>query len=148
MSRLFKKLTALALALAVGATALPFTASSAEAGHRHRGGVHIYYGSGPYYSHDPYYYGRHRYYRHHRRHHRDAFVAGIAGLAIGTIIGSTLNQPRYYRPHYRSKVYYNRGYRPAPWSRAWYRYCSAKYRSFDPYSGTFQPYHGPRKLCR
>ena len=38
--------------------------------------------------------------------------------------------------------------RPAPWTREWYAYCSSKYRSFDPASGTFQPYHGPRQLCR
>jgi hypothetical protein len=38
--------------------------------------------------------------------------------------------------------------RPAPWTREWYAYCTSKYRSFDPPSGTFQPYHGPRQLCR
>ena len=38
--------------------------------------------------------------------------------------------------------------RPAPYTRGWYAYCARKYRSFDPASGTFQPYHGPRKLCR
>lgn len=38
--------------------------------------------------------------------------------------------------------------RPAPWTREWYGYCTSKYRSFDPVSGTFQPYHGPRQLCR
>ncbi|HDO52517.1 MAG TPA: BA14K family protein, partial [Rhizobiales bacterium] len=29
-----------------------------------------------------------------------------------------------------------------------YNYCSQRYRSFDPRSGTFQPYNGPRRLCR
>ena len=38
--------------------------------------------------------------------------------------------------------------RPAPWTQQWYAYCTSKYRSFDPASGTFQPYHGPRQLCR
>jgi len=38
--------------------------------------------------------------------------------------------------------------RPPPWSREWYAYCTSKYRSFDPATGTFQPYHGPRQLCR
>ena len=40
------------------------------------------------------------------------------------------------------------GGRPAPWTPEWYAYCNSKYRSFDPASGTFQPYHGPRRLCR
>jgi hypothetical protein len=38
--------------------------------------------------------------------------------------------------------------RPPPWSPGWYAYCTSKYRSFDPATGTFQPYHGPRQLCR
>ncbi len=38
--------------------------------------------------------------------------------------------------------------RPAPWTDEWYDYCSWKYRSFDPASGTFQPYRGGRRLCR
>jgi len=38
---------------------------------------------------------------------------------------------------------------PRPWTRAWYGYCASKYRSFDPRSGTYQPYGGgPRRLCR
>jgi hypothetical protein len=38
--------------------------------------------------------------------------------------------------------------RPPAWTREWYAYCASKYRSFDPPSGTFQPYYGPRQLCR
>ncbi len=67
----------------------------------------------------------------------------IAGFAIGAIIGGAIASDRrhyYYAPAYR--------YRPRPWTRAWYDYCFARYRSFDPYSGTYQPYHGPRRLCR
>ncbi|MBZ8134925.1 BA14K family protein [Afifella sp. IM 167] len=37
---------------------------------------------------------------------------------------------------------------PQPWTPEWYLYCESKYRSFDPDSGTFQPYNGPRQLCR
>lgn len=40
------------------------------------------------------------------------------------------------------------GSAPRQWSKAWYRYCANKYRSFDPDSGTFQPYEGPRRMCR
>jgi len=38
--------------------------------------------------------------------------------------------------------------RPYPWTPEWYDYCASRYRSFDPASGTFQPYHGRRRLCR
>ena len=51
--------------------------------------------------------------------------------------------PVYYAPP--PAVYYGR---PAPWTDEWYDYCASKYRSFDPVSGTFQPYHGRRRLCR
>ncbi|WP_414832009.1 BA14K family protein [Afifella sp. YEN Y35] len=37
---------------------------------------------------------------------------------------------------------------PRPWTREWYAYCSSKYRSFDPRTGTYRPYNGPRRLCR
>ncbi len=59
--------------------------------------------------------------------------------------------PVYYykpvRPHYAPPpaVYQ---YAPQPWTPEWYAYCSQRYRSFDPRSGTFQPYRGPRRLCQ
>ncbi|WP_068086007.1 BA14K family protein [Polycladidibacter stylochi] len=37
---------------------------------------------------------------------------------------------------------------PAPWTQQWYRYCTQKYRSFNPQTGTFMSYSGVRKLCR
>lgn len=37
---------------------------------------------------------------------------------------------------------------PAPFTAEWIRYCEGRYRSFDRDSGTFQPNHGPRRLCR
>ncbi len=97
-----------------------------------------------------------------RRHHGGAVAAAIIGLgAIAIIANSRRHRHRSsyysygYRPYYfapppyvtyaRSPVY---SYAPAPFSRAWYRYCARKYRSFDPRSGTFQPYRGPRRLCR
>lgn len=58
------------------------------------------------------------------------------------------------------------GYRPAPppppgaytvpprhgappaWSRAWYDYCAARYRTFDPNTGYFVASGGVRKFCR
>ena len=58
--------------------------------------------------------------------------------------------PVYYkpaRPHYAPPPVAHR-YAPEPWTPEWYAYCSQRYRSFDPRSGTFQPYHGPRRLCQ
>lgn len=96
-----------------------------------------------------------RHYRKSRRHNRGnaagaAAAAGIIGLTVGAIIAS---QPRAYA---RPRVYYERSApprtryygRPEPYTAEWYRYCDAKYRSFDPQSGTFMSYSGVRKLCR
>ncbi len=151
-----KRLTAVAMAtiLAVPAT---LTATSAKA--------------------DGYWQDSHYHKVGHRRHRNNdlgpALVGGAIGLATGLIIGNSLNQPRYAPPpRYRGPVYHpHRAYRPAPvyraapapvyrpappvysyaprpWTPEWYDYCHAKYRSFDPASGTFQPYNGPRRLCR
>ncbi|WP_371681864.1 MULTISPECIES: BA14K family protein [Stappiaceae] len=76
---------------------------------------------------------------------------GIAGgLAAGAILGSALSQPRYVAP---PPAYYPAPapvvvYRPAPWSPAWYNYCSRKYRSFNPNTGYFLAYSGQYKFCR
>lgn len=81
---------------------------------------------------------------------------GIAGgLAAGVILGSALSQPRYHvrkrhhahprRGYYPAPVV---SYRPAPWSPAWYNYCSRKYRSFNPQNGYFLAYSGQYKFCR
>ncbi len=57
--------------------------------------------------------------------------------------------PRYYRPRYRPPYRpAPRYYRPAPRYGCNYRACSARYRSFDPRSCTYQPYNGPRRRCR
>ena len=113
----------------------------------HRGG---YYRGGGYRGHRGYHGGR-RYYGHRR--HRGigtggaAVLGGIVGLGIGAAIAS---QPRYYEPaprYYRAAPRAVYGSPPVR-SGAWYRYCAAKFRSFDARSGTYQPYHGPRRVCR
>lgn len=98
-------------------------------------------------------------YHHHHHGSGDAAVAGIAGLAAGALIGGALaSQPRYADPYY-----YDDGYAPAPrpvyreryvyqgglepWTPAWYRYCSNRYRSFDGRTGTFVGYDGVRRFC-
>jgi len=93
------------------------------------------------------------------RRHRGAAAAAIIGLGAAAIIANSRHHSYYhygygYRPYYYGPPPYVAyapppvyRYAPAPWSPAWYSYCSRKYRSFDPASGTFQPYRGPRRLC-
>lgn len=135
MWKLPLKTIAVVSALSVGAIAL---ADTADARPRHRG-------------------------------HGGAVAAAIAGIAIGAIIAETTSRRnsryyddryyddrRYYAPpppprHYRAPPPPRRDYSyggPKPWTPAWYSYCTTRYRSFDPRSGTFQPYHGPRRMCR
>lgn len=84
----------------------------------------------------------------------------VAGIALGAIAAGLITRdrhdyryrsyhyappPRYYAPPVSYSAY---SYRPEPWTSEWYAYCADRYRSFDPRDGTFQPYHGPRRLCR
>ena len=106
------------------------------------------------------------------RHHGDgdAVAAGVAGLAVGALLGAALSDPprrRYVDDYsvlegpvdeptyvYRrervvvrpSYVVESSGYRP--WTRSWMRYCSQRYRSFDPSTGTFVGYDGMEHFCR
>lgn len=106
--------------------------------------------------------------RRHHRHHGHGWETGAAivgGLAAGALIGSALSAPRYPAPvyvapppppvyHHRPapRVYYQQPapvhYRPAPWSPAWYQYCSSRYRSFDPRTGYFRSYSGRYVFCQ
>lgn len=94
----------------------------------------------------------------------DAIIAGTAGFAVGTLFGHATAYPPppprygYYAPP--RAVYVEPGVRyaprrtvvtygrPAPGTQAWYAYCSDKYRSFDPRSGTFIGRDGSRHTCR
>jgi len=102
----------------------------------------------------------HGYYRPRYHHHGggNAVAAGVIGLATGAIIGSALSQtsqpPRviYHTP---APIYYppapgaHRVYRGGlePWSPGWYNYCSRKFRSFNPRTGTFRGYDGRNHFC-
>lgn len=105
--------------------------------------------------------------RHHRHHNNGgaAVAAAILGFAAAAAITSRPSYGYYYdapaytyapppppRPYYGPTYYsgsaYSSNHAPPVWSPAWYEYCAAKFRSFDPRSGTYQPYHGPRRLCR
>ena len=102
-----------------------------------------------------------RYWRHHGRHYDhdrsgDLAVAGILGLAAGALaVGLTArSQPDpVYVERYPSRVYRETRYYDdyagglEPWSAEWYDYCSDRYRSFNPRSGTFIGYDGGEHFC-
>jgi len=101
--------------------------------------------------------------RHPQHHHRhdatgDLVAAGVLGLAIGIIAATAVDgaaDDGYgddtvaddYPPafHGGASVAYGGGFEP--WTRDWYRYCSARYRSFDPQTGTFRGYDGYDHFC-
>lgn len=103
------------------------------------------------------------YERHHRHRNGDAVAAGVIGLAAGALIGGALSQPRQpdyvqpapvyappppppaYYPAAPRQVTYRAGYEP--WSRGWYQYCSDRYRSFNPNTGTYRGYDGQDHFC-
>ncbi len=74
-----------------------------------------------------------------------AVAAGvIGGLALGAAAASIAQQNS--RP---PAVYYAPGPAgPPPGSPEWYAYCSNRYRSFDPRTGTFMGYDGLRHACQ
>ncbi|MBX3570652.1 MAG: BA14K family protein [Rhizobiaceae bacterium] len=58
----------------------------------------------------------------------------------------------YERPpavYERPQVVYADRYAAAePWTRDWFEYCSSRYRSFNPRTGTFVGYDGMRHFCQ
>lgn len=100
----------------------------------------------------------------------DLVAAGILGLAAGVIVagivaGANNRQPvaqhnpyrqprptqvRDYFPDAPRGVHDDRrghGYAAEPWSRDWYRYCTARYRTFDPATGTYIARGGQERFC-
>ncbi|GHB31228.1 membrane protein [Pseudovibrio japonicus] len=96
-----------------------------------------------------------------------AAAIGVMGLATGLIIGNAVKpRPQYiappppayrppvpaYRPpvvvHQPAPVYRAPVAAPAPWSPAWYSYCTSKYRSFNPSTGTYRTYSGKDRFCQ
>ena len=146
MKILSKRLVAAAL---TGALLLP-TFAAAEAGQRHgwrdNRGDHHNYG--------------HRHHNKHKRHKNNdnlgaAVAAGVIGLAAGAILLGATSQPSYAGPPpanyyppapYPGRVSQTVGYQP--WSPAWYQYCSARYRSFNPSTGTYTTYQGEQRFCQ
>lgn len=78
------------------------------------------------------------------RWHRGGRGIGIgAAILGGAIIGGALAQPYYSRPYYsypRATYYYGPGDDAVA-------YCSQRFRSYDPASGTYLGYDGLRHPC-
>ncbi len=91
------------------------------------------------------YYRGHRGYRDYRngyRRHSDGFWYPLAAFGAGALIGGAIaSQPRYVEPA-PAPVYRSSGLNPRH-----YEWCAGRYRSYDSYSNTFQPYNGPRQTC-
>jgi hypothetical protein len=165
----FLKIVATAMAVTLGAVSFASTAQADRpnrpAAARHYDGPNRVAGyKGRYYYRPPVYRGRHYYrpgyrgpYYYGGRYYHDyndyAVAAGIFGFAAGAVVGAAA-APRYYGPRYYGAPYYGRtparyyGGVPAPWTPAWYAYCEAKYRSFNPRTGMFLGYDGQYHLCR
>lgn len=111
---------------------------------------------------------RWRRYDHGHNDNTGAIVAaGALGLIAGAVIAGSANrsqpvyddyyeqpQPRrvyrqdYYQPAPQRRVVYSSGgYGMEPWTPEWYQYCSDRYRSFNPRSGTFVGYDGVARFC-
>lgn len=98
----------------------------------------------------------------HRRGNGDAaaLILGLAGLAI---VGGAIASQNRTLPHTADPTYRGGGghYPPAPdapgvityestlepWSPGWFRWCDARYRSFDPERGTYRGYDGRDHFC-
>jgi hypothetical protein len=73
-------------------------------------------------------------------HNYDGYWYPLAAFGAGAIIGGAIaSQPRYVRP---APVYRTGGLNPRH-----YEWCAMRYRSYDAYSNSFQPYNGPRRTC-
>lgn len=56
-------------------------------------------------------------------------------------------QQRLYAEPVEQRSVVQQSYGFQPWTPEWYDYCSRRYRSFDPRSGTFMGYNGLRQMC-
>lgn len=86
-----------------------------------------------------------RWYGHHH-HHGWGWGAGAAGFAAGALIGSALAPRPYYYYGGPPAYYYDEpAYAYAPGDEV--AYCSQRFRSYDPRSGTYLGYDGRRHPC-
>ena len=126
-----KSIVAAACAAILAGTVLP-GASPAAAGERHHHREIVRYGHVPWYDQEPwigtgpgYYYSQHP-------DHIPAYPKPLTGYAVP--IYDTSPPVVRLAPRYRVSGH-----------EEW---CAARYRSYDAWSDTWQPYHGPRRHCR
>jgi hypothetical protein len=126
---------ALLAALSLGCSAWPSSAQARFAG-MHAGGAHV--GGIPSGGHATWQDGGRSWHNYGRPYYGRAYDGwypwGIAGLATGAIVGGAIAQQA--TPAY--------GVAADP---DWLAYCSQRYRSFDPASGTYLGYDGLRYPC-
>jgi len=81
--------------------------------------------------------------------------AGI-GAGVGAIGGGIHHSQRwqeaydyaYHRCASGNRVRRARQQAPEPWTEEWYAYCEARFRTFDPQTGTYMAYSGNRRFCQ
>lgn len=78
----------------------------------------------------------------------DDYAAGIMGFLGGMAVGSALDNggriPVIRQPPDR---FQSRPVSLRPWSPGWYRWCDARYGSFDRRSGTYIDRYGRERFC-
>jgi len=114
---------------------------SALSGPRYYGGGYGYYRPRAYYAPRVYYAPRRHYapQRYYAPRYPDRSY-GYVNRSSGTVITPHVPAPVYNRAPVR--------YRPAQWTPEWIAYCSRKYRSFNPRTGTYTAYSGRVRQCR
>ena len=147
MKKTIASISAAAVAIATLGAAMPANAASPV------GGAQFQQVASRHHTNHPKFYrqGNYAYYNGHRgdrhRHPGWRYYNGywfpLAAFAAGALIGGAVAaQPRYVDPGPRYVAPARSGINPRH-----YEYCAARYRSYDSYSNTFQPNHGPRQQC-
>jgi hypothetical protein len=82
------------------------------------------------------------------RDRHDDYATGIMGFLGGMAVGSALdNNGRIPVIRQQPERYEPRPVALRPWSSSWYRWCDARYRSFDPRTGTYVGFDGRKRFC-
>jgi len=87
----------------------------------------------------------------HRHHHGWGWGGAGIGFATGALVGSALASPYYYGGRYAygpgPYVVDEGPYAAAPRYSSDDAYCSRRFKSYDPSSGTYLGYDGERHPC-
>lgn len=121
--------TSTALAFSVPAKSAPLMQDNALASATKANGVETVQWHG---GHGHRYHGHRPHYRHHHHHHRRGPSTGavIGGLAAGAVIGGIIAGSQAQAAHNNAVAY-----------------CSQRFRSYDPASGTYLAKDGYRRSC-